>query len=44
MPPTKSAAIEVSVTWPTTIMMMLGGMIGPRAPPAAWSAVAKPIG
>ena len=27
-----------------TIMMMLGGMIGPRAPPAAWSAVAKPLG
>ena len=27
-----------------TIMMMLGGMIGPMAPPAAWSAVAKPAG
>ena len=26
------------------IMMMLGGMMGPRAPPAAWSATAKPIG
>ena len=36
--------MEVWVTYPMTIMMMLGGMIVPIAPPAAWSAVAKPIG
>ena len=44
MPPKKSAAMEAPVRWPTTIMMMLGGMIGPRAPPAAWNAAAKPAG
>src|SRR5882724_9385566 len=41
MPPMKSCPIEVLVTLPSTTMMMLGGMMGPSAPAAAWIAVTK---